>query len=79
MKTSELILRLQKCSQAGEDYDVRIETRASGYDISNVYRFSPSDDSQAQVFLVLMPNERKQRTQRSPTTEPSALDSLRSA
>jgi len=75
MKTSELILQLHKLSQAGEDCGVKIETRTSGYEISGVYRRSLPDDSQDQIFLVLMPNGRKPRAQRSSTVEPSALDS----
>lgn len=79
MKTSELISQLQKLSQADEDCSVKIETRTSGYDISGVYRRSLPDDSQDQIFLVLMPNERKPKAQRLLTTEPSAFDSVRDA
>ena len=79
MKTSELISQLQKLSRTGEDCDVKIETRTNGYDIKEAYRRLVADESRDQVFLVLMPNERKQRTQRSPVTEPSAFDSFKDA
>lgn len=78
MKTSVLIEQLQLLSKAGEDHDVKIETRTSGYEISGAYMRILPNDSHAQIFLVLVPNERKPRAQRSPASEPSAFDSTRS-
>jgi hypothetical protein len=74
MKTSELIARLQDLSKNG-DWDVKIETRSSGYDIDSVYGRRLGDGIPDQIFLILMHNDRKPRAQRSPTTEPSAFDS----